>query len=247
VTYESVFTLIEFFCERMRDAMPDLVDFAAMARQEAEEGAEDLRKYHEGYLRGDTEMMYKAAKKLGKSVADVKADAAVFEQAAALELKAADDNAELTAALQPALDASTAYREETGRIVREREREEKSLWAEVMALQRHQAAAREAGRELVVLRQRHWALFGESPPAPEPAPQAIMLRPSLIGQPPEARPAVMPIHQPRMVDGVLTWGPRPDEPAATPATASVPAAATAVAETVPPAGDEDDGGWPDEE
>ena len=229
--------------------MPDL-DFAEMERQEAEEHRLCLCEYCEAALRGDTAATQVTARRLGKSVAEVKADVAVLKWVKEQATKA-DGLVALVDEAESASDAWKAHQAETERIVAERQREDDRLYGVFAMLQHRMTDAQAAAGQLVALKQSRPDLFPDEPRA-KPEPQA---GPSTTGisltygelQPGEDRgPAVIPYCGPQTINGVLTYGapvdanghPLPDPPPPSPTPA-----ATAVAEMAPPPDEEGDDDW----
>jgi len=116
--------------------------------------------------KGDAESLARVLAALGKSVADVEADAEVLRQAVALEVKASGLEVAQAARIA-AYEAANVSVEETRRIARERGDEDGRLLVEAANLLEVERRCSRAAEAAAALKQQHPALFGveAEPPA----------------------------------------------------------------------------------
>jgi len=99
---------------------------------------------------------------LGKTVDDLKADAAVIAQSQRLEQAAVVPDG-LDEQIKATNEASSIYSQATERLILDRKDEQSRLDGQLQHLRGKADSARDAAGKLVELKRRHFALFGVAP------------------------------------------------------------------------------------
>jgi hypothetical protein len=111
---------------------------------------------------GDRGALLKCMDVLGKTVDDLKADAAVIAQSQRLEQAAVVPDG-LDEQIKATNEASSIYSQATERLILDRKDEQSRLDGQLQHLRGKADSARDAAGKLVELKRRHFALFGVAP------------------------------------------------------------------------------------
>jgi hypothetical protein len=119
----------------------------------------------------DEKRLREAMGVLGFDIGRLERDLRAIREAASLEAQAAAADEDLDRQIEEAGRTLDAHQIETARISEERTQRQQALWATFTDLQQQRNRAGDARGKLIELRRRHFELFGEPAPEPEPMPQ----------------------------------------------------------------------------